>query len=197
MSKAPARREGDQLRGELLAAASRLVSGPRPVAVPSLRAVARECSVSAAAVYRHFPSQNALTWAVLKQEYQRFEATLLRIDDPAAGPRARLRALSLGYVRWGLENPGPYQLLFESAEQLDPEAAYHGAENELNRRMHELLDALDLPTRQDGVSARMVAAERLSAGLHGIVSLAIHKKEQRWTVPIEDLVDGFLPSERS
>ncbi len=189
----PVRREGDQLRGELLAAASRLSAGPRPVAIPSLRAVARECSVSAAAVYRHFPSQNALTWAVLKDEYYRFEATLLDIDDPAADPLTRLRALSLGYVGWGLDNPGIYQLLFESAEQLDPDAAYHGATNELYRRLDALLDALELGRAPDGIDARALAGERLMAGLHGVVSLAIHKSGQRWTVPIEHLVDGFLP----
>ena len=192
-SSSPVRREGDQLRGELLAAASRLSAGPRPVAVPSLRAVARECSVSAAAVYRHFPSQSALTWAVLKDEYYRLEATLLEIDDPAADPIVRLRTLALGYVSWGLENPGIYQLLFESAEQLDPDAAYHGAENELYRRMYELLDALDLPWPPGGVSARMLAAERLMAGLHGIVSLAIHRNGQRWTIPLDRLIDEFLP----
>lgn len=189
----PVRREGDQLRGELLAAAARLSAGPRPVAVPSLRAIARECSVSAAAVYRYFPSQSALTWAVLKDEYYRFEAILLDIDDPTADPLTRLRTLSLAYVSWGLENPGSYQLLFESAEQLAPEAAYHGATNDLYRRMYALLDALDLPQEPEGVSARMLVAERLMAGLHGIVSLAIHRSGERWTVPLERLIDCFLP----
>ncbi|UDF12270.1 TetR/AcrR family transcriptional regulator [Antiquaquibacter oligotrophicus] len=189
-----ARREGDQLRGELLAAAAALASGPHPVAIPSLRAVARACSVSAAAVYRHFPSQHALMHAVLQEEYGRFERVVLAQDDPNGSPRARLRALSLAYVRWGLDNPGMYQLLFESADQLPPEAAFHSASTELYDRMFALIDALDLSIRTAHRTPRDVAVDRLAIGLHGIVSLAIHKAGTRWTVPIEELVEDFLPA---
>lgn len=191
------RREGDQLRGELLAAAAALAVGPHPVAIPSLRAVARACSVSAAAVYRHFPSQHALMHALLQEEYGRFERLVLAQDDPDSHPRDRLRALSLAYVRWGLEHPGMYQLLFESADQLPPEAAFHSASNELYDRMFALIDALNLTTRTAHRSPRDVAVDRLAIGLHGIVSLAIHKAGTRWTVPVEELVEDFLPDERS
>lgn len=187
------RREGDQLRGELLEAAAQLASGPRPVAIPSLRAVARACSVSPAAVYRHFPSQHALTRALLKEEYGRFERLVLAQDDTDAPPRERLRALSLAYVRWGLENPGMYQLVFESADQLPPEAAYHSASTELYERMFALIDALGLTTRTANRTPREVAVDRIAIGLHGIVSLAIHKAGERWTVPLEELVEEFLP----
>lgn len=189
----PARREGDQLRGELLAAASQLASGPRPVAIPSLRAVARACNVSAAAVYRHFPSQHALTHAVLEAEYGRFEATVLGDDDLEAPPLDRLRALALAYVRWGLANPGMYQLLFESADQLAPEAAFHNAESELYSRMFALIDAVGPTTGTATRSAREVAVDRIAIGLHGIVSLAIHKAGERWTTPLAELIEDYLP----
>ena len=113
-----ARREGDQLREELLASAAALAAGPRPVAVPSLRAVARACGVSATAVYRHFPSQSALTRAVLVAEHAAFVRAVLAADDASADPASRLRRLAAGYVAWGTTHPGPYQLLFESADQL-------------------------------------------------------------------------------
>lgn len=189
----PARREGDQLRGELLAAAAALASGPHPVAIPSLRAVARACDVSAAAVYRHFPSQHALMHALLREEFGRVERLVLSQDDPDAPPRDRLRALALAYARWGLENPGMYQLLFESADQLPPEAAYHAASTELYDRMFALIDALELTERTPSRTPRDVAVDRLAIGLHGIVSLAIHKAGTRWTVPLEELVEDFLP----
>ena len=190
---AAARREGDQLRRELLDAAAELASSPRSVAIPSLRAVARACSVSPAAVYRHFPSQHSLTRALLKEQYGRFERLVLEQDDPATSPRDRLRALSMAYVRWGLANPGMYQLVFESADQLPPQAAYHAASTELYERIFALIDMLELTARTATRTPRDVAVDRLAIGLHGIVSLAIHKAGERWTVPLEELVEEFLP----
>ena len=177
----PSRREGDQLRTELLAAAARLAAGPRPVTIPSLRAVARACGVSAPAVYRHFDSQAALTRALLTAEYDAFERVVLADDDEDRPPRERLRRLARAYVRWGLANPGMYQLLFESAEQLDDACAFSGASEELARRLGVLVT-------DPG------AAEHLFAGLHGLVSLRIHKPHRDWATAPTDLIETYLPS---
>lgn len=174
------RREGDQLRGELLEAASSLVAGPRPVTVPSLRAVARACEVSATAVYRHFPSQSALTRAVLVAEHAAFTAAVLGADDPAAEPAQRLHRLALGYVRWGLANPGPYQLLFESADQLGADWAVIGAADEVTARLTAVLSALAALDGQHPSASPEVVGERLWTRLHGMVSLRVHKPDQAW-----------------
>ncbi|AGZ40984.1 TetR/AcrR family transcriptional regulator [Actinoplanes friuliensis] len=176
------RREGDQLRGELLEAAAVLAATPRPVAVPSLRAVARACGVSATAVYRHFPSQAALTHAVITVHHQAFVAAVLRADDPAGDPEVRLHRLAVGYVRWGLANPGMYQLLFESADQLDAESGLGDITDEVMKLASTLLAELT------GTAPAEVAvlAERLWFGLHGIVSLRMHKPDQTWHVAADE-----------
>lgn len=175
------RREGDQLRGELLQAAAALAAGPRPVAIPSLRAVARACEVSAAAVYRHFASQSALTTALLTDQYEVFEAAVLHDDDPGKDAGDRLRRLARAYVRWGLANPGMYQLLFESADQLgsnggigDISHAITGLAESLLAESHARVETPIDPTE----AARHI--ERLWFGLHGIASLHIHKPDQHW-----------------
>ena len=135
------RREGDQLRGELLRAAAALAAGPRPVAIPSLRAVARACDVSAAAVYRHFSSQSALTRALLATQYEAFEAAVLHGDDPTQGAGDRARRLVRAYVRWGLTNPGMYQLLFESADQLGADSGIGDFTHETTELAQKLIAA--------------------------------------------------------
>ena len=161
------RREGDQLRGELLAAATRLAAGPRPVAIPSLRAIARACEVSAAAVYRHFPSQAHLNRALLEQVHAAFEQAVLGHDDASRSAPERLCAMARAYVRWGLAHPGMYQLLFESKDQLDEDSAIDDVADQLMPLGAELL----------GGEAQV---ERLWTGLHGIVSLRLHKPRAPW-----------------
>ena len=113
------RGSGEQLRAQLVAAASALLLDPQAVALPSLRAVARECSVSPAAVYLHFDSAQSLTAAVLDAQHDGFEAAI-RARIPEDAPlRARIAAIATAYAEWGLAHPGAYQLLFESADRLD------------------------------------------------------------------------------
>jgi AcrR family transcriptional regulator len=161
------RREGDQLRGELLTAAAELASGPRPIVIPSLRAIARACDVSAAAVYRHFPSQAHLNRALLLQVHAAFEEAVLRHDDLSLTIRERLSAMARAYVRWGLAHPGMYQLLFESKDQLDEESSISDVADQLMPLGAKLLGGED-------------QLERLWTGLHGIVSLRLHKPHAPW-----------------
>ncbi|MFI5934311.1 WHG domain-containing protein [Actinoplanes sp. NPDC051494] len=188
MATTKPRREGDQLRGELLAAATALAATPRPVAIPSLRAVARACDVSAAAVYRHFPSQAALTRALLTAGFTEIETAVLRADDPALDVDTRMRRLARAYVRWGLTNPGMYQLLFESADQLDPDSTLDAdAASELLGLTRALLEAR-AATRDDAA----VRAERLWSGLHGLVSLRVHKPDQSWVSDPESEAEHLI-----
>ncbi|WP_250000999.1 TetR/AcrR family transcriptional regulator [Actinoplanes sp. M2I2] len=190
------RREGDQLRGELLQAAAALAAGPRPVAIPSLRAVARACDVSAAAVYRHFASQGALTKALLTAQYEVFESAVLHDDDPGEDAGNRLRRLARAYVRWGLANPGMYQLLFESADQLGDDAGLGDMSHAVTELVENLLYAWHASREMTITRAEAAChTERLWFGLHGIASLHIHKPGQHWqTEPEEEaerLVDIF------
>lgn len=185
------RREGDQLRHELLAAATALAVSPRPVVIPSLRAVARACGVSPTAVYRHFASQGALTRAVLTAELQAFERAVLTADDPGREPVERLRDLAHAYAVWGVGNPGLYQLLFESADQLEREWASVEPSAELVARTTELLEAHAAAGRP-AAPGPVPAAEHLWTSLHGLVSLRIHKPAHPWVTGLAGSVDHLL-----
>jgi AcrR family transcriptional regulator len=172
-----ARGTGDQLRAQLVEAASGLLLDTQAVALPSLRAVARACSVSPAAVYLHFDSAQALTSAVIDYQLVALDTAIRAGFDSAAAPRDQLRGFALAYVTWGLAHPGAYQLLFESADRL----ALPG--HDLDDPNWALMDAAAAMVAADRGSAWDVAraeAFRLWAALHGIVSLRIHKPEVPW-----------------
>lgn len=187
-----ARGEGDQLRRQLVRAAGELLLQPQPVALPSLRAVARACSVSPAAVYLHFASQAALIQAVLDEQLDALGRWMRDAVDPRSSAVERLQAFALAYVTWGLAHPGGYQLLFETADRLQPEA--HGHERwDLIEETHRLVQEV---TGSDEVAAEAVTFG-LWAQLHGVVSLRVHKVDVSWPrtadADVRTLVDQVRP----
>jgi len=177
-----ARGDGDKLRDQLVAAASKLLLTPQSIALPSLRAVARACSVSPAAVYLHFDSQHALISAVIQTQLM----ALARATESAAAddapPMERVHAFGIAYATWGIEHPGAYQLLFESADRLG--AAVHEADWSLLDSAAELVaEATGL-----GPMRASIVAFRLWTTLHGIVSLRLHKVDVPWPTSLDSEV---------
>lgn len=170
------RGEGDQLRAELLGAATDLLVTPRQVTPPSLRAIAREVGVSPSGVYLHFASQDDLIAAVIEAQYGELRTTLSATDDESAAPLDRLLAMARTYVAWGVEHPGVYQLLFESADALPGGPVTVATGDELMAGVAVLVRA-HAGCRPADARAR---ALRVWTALHGLVSLRIHKPHAAW-----------------
>lgn len=77
----------------------------------SLRALARRAGVSPRAPYRHFADKEALLTALAAQAFAAFGAALAA-SDAAAEPGRELEAQGIAYVRFALEAPGRFQLMF-------------------------------------------------------------------------------------
>ena len=185
-----ARGDGDQLRADLVAAASDLLLSPQGIALPSLRAVARACSVSPAAVYLHFDSQKALVEAVIQSQLHELREFITVATSGDISARDRGEAFAGAYVRWGLEHPGAYQLLFESRDQLELEHDEHDEGWDLLEDAAALVTAVE----QVGPDEARILASRIWVGLHGIVSLRLHKPDNPWPASIEDDVEATLRS---
>lgn len=170
------RGEGDQLRVELIRAATELLVRPQQVAPPSLRAIAREVGVSPSGVYLHFASQDELIAAVIEAQYEELRGALAATDKPTAAPLDRLLAMAKTYVRWGIEHPGAYQLLFESADSLPAGSQAVGTGDEIMDGVAALVRAHG---SAKGAEARHTGM-RIWIALHGLVSLRIHKPHASW-----------------
>lgn len=174
------RGQGARLRGELVDAASRLLDRGGRDADLTLRGVAREAGVSAPSVYAHFADLDQLAVAVIKRHLDDLGAALDRslartADRPAP---ARLRALARAYVRWGLEHPGPYTVVFEGRAlrqiSADEERAIAG-DTDLLGGLAALLARLDPPPPSPDLAALGVWT-----ALHGVVSLRTAKPSYPW-----------------
>jgi AcrR family transcriptional regulator len=80
----------------------------------SLRGIAGELGITAPAIYRYFPSRDALLTALIADGYRSLAAALRAGDGgvPDRDIAARILAVSFAYRRWALTHPHEFALLF-------------------------------------------------------------------------------------
>jgi AcrR family transcriptional regulator len=80
----------------------------------SLRAAAELAGVSHAAPYRHFKDKSALLAAIAEEGFRQLTARIRQEMASCAGGdlMLRLRAASVGYVLFAIENPASFRLVF-------------------------------------------------------------------------------------
>ncbi|HEY2670980.1 MAG TPA: TetR/AcrR family transcriptional regulator [Rugosimonospora sp.] len=189
------RGEGERLREEIVAAASRMLAETGEVAELSLRAVAREVGVATTSIYLHFPSLDELVLAVKTRYFAEFgDAILAGAARTGDTPLARVRASAHGYVRYGLENRGRYLVMFTSESlpaRLLPAATYIGVD--VFERFRDEVAAVVGPDQD----AHLLAIHLWTA-LHGIVTLRTVRRTFPWpdlNRQIDSLIDRLLPVE--
>lgn len=179
---------GDQLRQQLVRAAAELLLQPRPVALPSLRAVARACGVSPAAVYLHFASSTALIEAVMAEELAALAAYMRAAVADVGDPGDRLHAFGQAYAAWARDQPGAYQLLFETADRLAEPSELSHDNWELIRQTQALVSQATGLVEADAERVTY----RLWAALHGVVALRMHKPDIVWPTTLEEDVRAII-----
>jgi AcrR family transcriptional regulator len=104
------------LRAACLRAALELLEEDGSAAL-SLRAVARRAGVSPTAPYRHYADRDALISAVAGEGYREL-AGYLAAAHPEPATADDLAAVAVAYVRFALEHPAMFRVMF--AEPCDP-----------------------------------------------------------------------------
>jgi AcrR family transcriptional regulator len=165
--------EGDRLRGEILDAASTVLSELGGEDGLTIRGVARAVGIAPASIYQHFTDRAALVSGLLEHEFARLR-TLMNAaaeqadpDDPTGGVRAQLHA----YCAFALANPGIYRLMLSKgshrpvpdARPVGPLMDVIGQLAEGFRRCADAGRALRLPPDR--------AATVVFVGAHGRVAL--------------------------
>lgn len=106
------------LRRALIEAAERILENEGPSAL-SLRAVAREAGVSAAAPYHHFKDKNELLSAIAQEGFELLAQAMREKAATETDPRMRLNALGVGYVCFARTNPALYNLMYSASRERD------------------------------------------------------------------------------
>ena len=150
------------LRDTLVDAA--LAAVDRDGKVPSLRAVAALAGVSHNAPYRHFGNQADLLGHVAARCFTGLARAVGEATVGTDNPVERARAGLAAYIRYGLEHPTRYQLMFGGTSPL----AAHATARDAGGEAFELLVA---GARRFEVEDPYAAAFRAFVMLHGAVDL--------------------------
>jgi AcrR family transcriptional regulator len=100
------------LRAALLDEAAAMIAEGGAASL-TMRAIGERLGVSRAAPYRHFADKTALLVAVAAAGFSRLRSRLQTVEAGAPRPSLeRLRRLGEEYVRFALENPAHYRLMY-------------------------------------------------------------------------------------
>jgi AcrR family transcriptional regulator len=100
---------------EIKDAARRLLVAGGPSAI-SLRAIARDMGMTAPAIYRYFPSLDALVGRLTADLYDELRRAIEAARDECPGdePLQRLAVMAHGFRAWGRAHPAEFALMFGS-----------------------------------------------------------------------------------
>jgi AcrR family transcriptional regulator len=157
--------------------ASLAIVGDGGAAALSFRAVARSLGVSHAAPLHHFSDKRELLEAVASVGFERLAALLERSAARAgADPVARLQATGVAYVRFALDQPELFRLMFgpelAAARSREHSAAGQRAFEAMRREAAASLAALG---ELDPERLRVVTTAAWSL-VHGLATLSIDRR---------------------
>jgi len=185
-------REKSELRGRILDAARNIVRREGFGAL-TVRKIAESIEYAPGTLYLYFENRDAIARELSFEGFRK----LLEAFAPAeavADPLARLEAIGRAYVRFGMENPETYRLIFMEDPQLTTAVFKAAGDDPGQRAYRALLDPLEeLRTAgrlRPGADAQALA-DTLWAVVHGIVSLKLTCPGFPVT-PVEPLVDTAM-----
>ena len=146
----------------------------------TLRATARAAGVSQTAPYRHFADRTALLAGVAEDGYLRLRTRLARTvsapPPPGSTQRQTLQNLALEYLRFAVEHPAEYRLMFGSELGMRSAAALPPGLREAQDAVYAFLRGGIARTQELGLVRQGDAGHMAFtcwALLHGLVMLVL------------------------
>lgn len=166
----------------------------------SMRKIAKKANVSATSIYLYFENKDHLLHTLIEESVEDLSRFIESEALPKTDSIERFKAITKSYVRFGLENPEKYEIIYKVRS--DSMARYPKEKFRKARRAYELL----VKTLEESVSQGLmevdkpvVAAYSIWAQLHGVVSVVLNKRldsridqQQFIEESIEHVVQGFL-----
>ncbi|HYW04788.1 MAG TPA: TetR/AcrR family transcriptional regulator [Gammaproteobacteria bacterium] len=194
----PRRKRGyhhGDLRRALLGAALDLLARKGPAAL-SLREVARRVGVSHAAPYRHFADRDALVAAVAQEGFEELARAMGAAVSGPAAPLDRMRAMGHAYVRFALERPAHFRVMFSmdaDAREAYPALA-RAADNTYDRLLAEVRAGQRAGIVRDTDPEAL--ADTVWAAVHGLAVLLLDGQLRRPETEPETRIDPMLDNLR-
>jgi AcrR family transcriptional regulator len=191
-----AKGDGHLRRAEILEAAERIFIADGYEGA-TIRKIADEVGVSSTALYMHFRDKDQILLEICTQVIEQLLSINSEISAQPVDSVARVRMMLEAYVRFALENPNAYRLVFcsspASASVQKQAATLEIGANCFERFMGVVREiAAEGRLRQGDARS---AAQSLWAACHGLVALMITKPDFDWA-PADELmrvtIDGLL-----
>lgn len=171
------RGEGERTREEILAAAEDLLARSGSEDAVSIRAVAEAVGVTAPSIYRHFPDKAHLIFEVCARRFEEMDRQVVTpILAAAHDPVEALVELARAYVRFGLDHPEHYRVMFMANADHSPELYAEANvvdDGSLGTIITMIQRAIDAGRIRPDAGDAVVLTYVLWTALHGVVSLAI------------------------
>ncbi|HEX3700036.1 MAG TPA: TetR/AcrR family transcriptional regulator [Phenylobacterium sp.] len=199
-SSRKAKGDGYLRRAEILEAAERIFVAEGYEGA-TIRKIADEVGVSSTALYMHFPDKSA----ILLEICEGVIGVLLERNRDIAGkpidPAVRVKMMLEAYMRWGLEHPNAYQLVYSAPRPASPEWADVAADD-LGAQCYEIFSGV---VREIAAAGRLrngtadSAAQALWMSCHGVVALRAARPRFAWAdrdeliqVTLDGLINGLV-----
>lgn len=165
------RGDGARLKDELIDAAMRILDRS-PDAELSLRMVAKEAGVAAPSVYRHFADVRAMMAEIVRTCWVQMGEHVVKapLQSEADTPRDALKAMMSAFVRYAMERPSRYRLLF--ARSYDPEHDIDGPLRPAFRPVRKAIEAIAAAGMKLPARDAFNSALALISLAHGRIALA-------------------------
>jgi AcrR family transcriptional regulator len=171
------RGEGERTAEAILDVADELLVGSGSEDAVSIRGVADAVGLTPAAIYRHFPDKEGLLFAVCARHFDSItDDVAIPALESSDDPIEALRQLAVAYVRFGVDHPEHYRIMFMRREDHRPDQ--YAAERVLETGLFGVV----LPVVQRGIDEGrfrpeltdpLLVAWVLWMAVHGITSAAV------------------------
>ncbi|MGZ3377912.1 MAG: TetR/AcrR family transcriptional regulator [Phenylobacterium sp.] len=195
-----AKGDGHLRRAEILEAAERIFVAEGYEGA-TIRKIADEVGVSSTALYMHFQDKGCILLEICERTLRLLFERNSEIAAKPLDPVVRVRMMLEAYMRWGMEHPNAYQLVYSGRPQATlgpwPEEA-----RDLSTQCYESFCGV---VREIGAAGRLragtvdSAAQALWMSCHGVVALMASRPNFGWAdrdeliaVTLEGLLNGLV-----
>ena len=152
----------------------------------SMRKLAERVEYSPTAIYLHFKDKETLFLELCMSDFQEL---MKRIEQffSVSDPVERLKKMAGAYVKFGVEHPNQYRLLFmtplpdKAQTHLPPVDGHCQVDEEAYTALRTTIaDAIAAGKLRNDLQDADLIAQVFFAALHGVVSVHIAKGEEPW-----------------
>ena len=187
-----AKGDGHLRRAEILSAAERIFIA-QGYEGATIRKIADEVGVSSTALYMHFQDKDQILLEICDRAMGELLASNLSISTSPGDPVGRVRAMLEAYMRFALENPNAYRLMF-CAASMENSPRRRDATQQVGAQCFERFVGVVEEIAAEGrlrTQDVLAVTQTLWAACHGLIALRMAKPAFEWA-PAETMMNVML-----